>query len=157
MEAGRELESLRALTRWMDEALRVPGTRFRVGLDGLLGLIPGVGDVAGGLLSTWFLVAAARVGAPPSVLVRMGLNIGVDAITGAVPLLGDLFDFGWKANRRNLALLERHLADPASARRSSRAVIATALGTVLALVILVLAGAIALGAALVQWLAALLG
>jgi hypothetical protein len=136
----------------MDEAVRVPGTPLRIGLDGLLGLIPGVGDLAGGLLSSWFIVAAARLGAPPSVLARMGLNIGLDAVTGAVPLAGDLFDFAWKANRRNLALLERHLAEPDRVRRSSRAVIAAALGGVLAATLLVLAGAIAIAAALVRWL-----
>jgi hypothetical protein len=136
----------------MDEVVRVPGTSFRIGLDGLLGLIPGVGDLTGGLLSTWFLVAAARLGAPPSVLARMGLNIGLDALTGAVPLLGDLFDFAWKANRKNLALLEHHLTDPRAARRSSRTVVVGTVAFVLVTTLLVLVGAVALGAALVRWL-----
>jgi hypothetical protein len=136
----------------MDDAVRVPGTSFRIGLDGLLGMIPGIGDLAGGLFSTWFLVAAARLGAPPSLLARMGLNVGLDALTGAVPVLGDLFDFGWKANRRNLALMERHLADPARTQRASRAVIGAALAGVLLTTTLVLAGAIVVGTALVRWL-----
>ena len=136
----------------MDEAVRVPGTSFRIGLDGLLGLIPGVGDLAGGLVSTWYIVAAARLGAPPWVLARMGLNIGLDALTGAVPLLGDLFDFGWKANRRNLALLDHHLTDPHGARRASRAVVGGALAAVLAVTLLALMGAIALASALVRGL-----
>jgi hypothetical protein len=140
----------------MDDAIRIPGTPLRIGLDGILGLIPGVGDLAGGLLSIWLLVAAARLGAPPSVLARMGLNIGVDALPGVVPLLGDLFDFGWKANRRNLALLDRHLADPPRAKRASRAVVGAALAGVLGATVLVLAGAVALGAVLVRWLIGLL-
>ena len=149
---AREIGALRALTRWMDEAIRVPGTPFRIGLDGLLGMIPGVGDLAGGLVSSSFIVAAARLGAPPAVLARMGLNIGLDALVGAVPFLGDLFDFGWKANRRNLDLLERHVADPAAAVRSSRAVVGATVAGVLAITLLALTGAIALGALLLRWL-----
>jgi hypothetical protein len=136
----------------MDEAVQLPGTPFRIGLDGLLGLVPGVGDLAGGLFSSWFLVAAARFGAPPSVLARMGLNIGLDAVTGAVPLLGDLFDFAWKANRRNLALLEHHLADPRGAQRASRTVVIGTVAVVLVLTVLVLVGAIALGTGLLRWI-----
>ena len=149
--AHRDLGALRVLTRWMDEAVRVPGTRFRIGLDGVLGMIPGVGDVAGGLLSSWFVVTAARLGAPPSVLARMGLNIGLDALVGAVPFLGDLFDFGWKANRKNLDLLDRHLTDPAATARSSRVRVGATAAGVLALTILTLVGAITVGAALVRW------
>ncbi|MSR35165.1 MAG: DUF4112 domain-containing protein [Gemmatimonadetes bacterium] len=136
----------------MDEALAVPGTSLRVGLDSLLGLIPGVGDLAGGVASSWFLVVAARLGAPPAVLARMGLNIGVYALIGVIPFLGDLFDFGWKANRKNLGLLERHLADPLATSRLSRAVVGGALAAVLAVFVMVMVGAILLAALLVRWL-----
>ena len=114
------LRGLRALTRLMDEALAVPGTRLRVGLDSLLGLIPGIGDLAGAAVSGYALLVAARLGAPSPVLLRMLLNIGVDTVVGAVPLLGDLFDLGWKANRRNLQLLERYLERPAATEWSAR-------------------------------------
>lgn len=93
----------------MDSALPVPGTRWRVGLDSLVGLIPGIGDAAGFAVSGYALLEARRLGAPTSLLLRMALNIAVDALVGAVPLLGDVFDAGFKANRRNLRLLERHL------------------------------------------------
>jgi hypothetical protein len=97
----------------LDQAVRVPGTRWRVGLDPIIGLLPGGGDALGALLSAGVVLAAARHGVPRIVLARMVFNIGVDALIGAVPLAGDLFDFAWKANTRNLRLLEAH----ASGRR----------------------------------------
>lgn len=146
-------ERLRAYARWMDAAFRIPGTRIRVGVDSLVGLIPGVGDLAGGALSLYPLLAAARLGAPPSLLLRMGLNIGVDALVGSVPVLGDLFDVAWKANRRNVRLLEEHLESPGESRRASRAVAA---GVVTA-AFLALVGAVALGIVAARALVALLG
>jgi hypothetical protein len=115
---------LHRLAWLLDDLVRVPGTSRRFGLDPVLGLIPGGGDIAGGVLSAYLVIAASRLGAPSSVILRMGWNIVVDAVLGAVPLLGDLFDASWKANRRNVALLERHLEQPGDARRSSRLVLA---------------------------------
>ncbi|HJU64273.1 MAG TPA: DUF4112 domain-containing protein [Gemmatimonadaceae bacterium] len=124
----------RALTRLLDEAIPIPGTGMRVGLDPILGLVPGLGDVVGGALSGYVIILASRHGAPPAVLARMLGNVVLDSAVGAVPLLGDLFDFGWKANTRNLALLERHLAQPSRVRASSRAMLAAVLlGLVLVL------------------------
>jgi hypothetical protein len=105
-------EWLRELVRLMDGAFVIPGTGFRVGLDPLLGLVfPGAGDVAGGLASSLLFVVAFRNGVPAVVMLRMLVNVGVDALVGAVPLLGDLFDAAYRSNEKNLALLERH-ADP---------------------------------------------
>jgi hypothetical protein len=93
----------------LDQALRIPGTRWRVGLDGIVGLLfAGGGDALGALVSAALVLLAARQGLPRVVVARMVFNVAVDALGGAVPLLGDLFDFGWKANTRNLRLLERH-------------------------------------------------
>lgn len=134
----RALERARALARTLDTAVGIPGTRFRVGLDPILGLIPGVGDLAGVLLSTSILLTAARLGVPSSILVRMGVNIGLEGIIGTIPVLGDLFDAGWRANTRNVRLIEAHLADPArSARAGSRWLLLTALGLGAALLALV--------------------
>lgn len=108
----------------LDDLVRVPGTSRRFGLDPVLGLLPGGGDIAGGALSAYIVIAAARLGAPPSVLLRMGWNVVVDTVLGAVPLIGDLFDATWKANRRNVALLDNYLAQPGPVRRSSRLVLA---------------------------------
>lgn len=132
----------------LDDVIRIPGTNLRFGIDPLLGLLPGGGDLAGGVLSGYIILAAARAGAPSSVLVRMGLNVVVDAVVGTVPLLGDLFDAGYKANRRNAALLQRYVEAPAPVGRSNRAVLVLVL-TALALVLI---GAAALGILLLRWL-----
>ena len=97
----------RALGRlaWLlDEAFRIPGTNQKVGIDPLIGLVPGVGDAIGALLSTYIIVEAARRGAPVWTVVRMLGNVAVETLVGAIPILGDLFDVVWKANMRNLAL-----------------------------------------------------
>jgi hypothetical protein len=126
--------NVRALVRLLDSAVRVPGTSFRVGLDAVLGLVPGVGDVAGAALSSIVVLAAARQGVGLPVLLRMVLNVGVDMLVGAVPLVGDLFDAGWRANTRNLALMDRALAAPVRTRRSSGALVAGVLVTLLAVI-----------------------
>lgn len=142
---------LRQLARLLDEAIRVPGTNVRFGLDAILGLIPGAGDVAGGILSTFIIVQAARLGAPRSVLARMVLNVAVDSIVGAVPILGDLFDIGWKSNTRNAALLERYAERPRATRQASRLAVAAAVAAVL----LIVAGMIVLVVAIVRGIAGL--
>ena len=111
--------------------------RFRIGLDAILGLIPGIGDVLGVLLSSYIVREAARAGAPPSVLVRMAWNVAVEGIVGMVPLLGDVFDAAWKANQRNFALLETHLDNPQRARRSSRLFVAGLIVALIAFIVLV--------------------
>jgi hypothetical protein len=124
---------VRALARVLDSAVRVPGTGITFGLDSLVGLVPGVGDVAGAAMSGYIIVAAARLGAPPAVVTKMVLNLGVDTLVGSVPLLGDLFDVGFRANTRNAALLDRHLAEPIAVRRSSRLTVLAAIGGVVVL------------------------
>src|SRR5690349_12479139 len=103
------LKRVRILSRLLDEQFRIPGTTQRIGLDGLLGLIPGVGDAAGAILSAYILYEAIRLGAPTSVLLRMGVNLGIDAVVGAIPVAGDIFDVAWKANKKNAALLHAYL------------------------------------------------
>jgi hypothetical protein len=135
------VERLRRLARWWDAALKIPGTPFAVGLDPLLGLVPGVGDALGAGVSLWIVLQAARLGASASTLLHMLANIAIDALIGAVPVAGDVFDFAWKANLKNVELLERHAADPAGARRAS-ALWLTAIGVTL---VALLAGVVALG------------
>ena len=104
-----ELARSLRLARLLDSRYRVPGTGFRVGLDGLLGLIPGVGDLLTTGLGAWILVDAHRLGVGRGTLARMAGNLGVDFLVGTIPLVGDLFDFAFKANTRNARLLEREL------------------------------------------------
>lgn len=147
-DAPKNARGARRVAWLLDDVIRIPGTNLRFGIDPLLGLLPGGGDLAGGVLSGYIILAAARAGAPSSVLVRMGLNVVVDAVVGTVPLLGDLFDAGYKANRRNAALLQRYVETPAPVQRSNRAVLVLVL-TALALVLI---GAAALGILLLRWL-----
>ncbi len=91
---------------------RVPGTRIRFGVDGLIGLVPGAGDVVAGLLSLVIPLAAWVRGAPYVAIARMAANLGIGVLIGSIPLAGDAFDIAWKANRRNYRLLKRHLGQP---------------------------------------------
>lgn len=119
----------------LDDAIRVPGTNFRIGIDPLVGLVPGVGDLLGGAASLYIILEAARTGAPASVLLRMAANVAIDTLVGAIPVLGDAFDFGWKSNTRNARLLARHLEQPAATRRASTLLVAGVLVTTALLVI----------------------
>lgn len=105
------IETMAALRRWavlLDSAFRVPGTGIRFGLDAILGLIPGIGDISTPTFAALILLQAVRMRLPLVVQARMVLNAVLDMLMGLVPILGDLADIGWKANLRNLALLERH-------------------------------------------------
>jgi len=105
-------ETLRRLEILLDEAFRVPGTKMRFGIDGIVGLVPGIGDVLAGLLSVIIPVAAWIRGVPYVTLVRMAANVGIGVLVGTIPIFGDIFDIAWKANRRNYRLLRRHLGEP---------------------------------------------
>jgi len=131
---------LRRLAWLMDSAIRLPGG-FRIGFEGLIGLIPGIGDVLGALLSSYIVVEAARMKVSGSVLMRMVLNVALELGIGLVPIVGDLFDFVFKANMRNVQLIDTYLNQPGATRRQSRWLVGAALlalvtvvGAVLALV-----------------------
>ena len=104
----QDLVALRRFAYYMDEAFTVPGTNIKVGFDALLGLIPGIGDVIGGVLSTWIVIGALRHRVPARIIARMVLNIGIDLVFGAVPVAGDVFDFLYEENVKNMRLLEKH-------------------------------------------------
>ena len=112
-------ESLDLLSHLLDDWFRIPGTSIRFGLDGIVGFIPGVGDAIGGIASCVIIVAAWMRGVSYVTLARMLANWGIEVVLGMVPILGNLFDIGWKANRRNYALLTGSLADPQGVKRRS--------------------------------------
>jgi hypothetical protein len=103
------LERTRTVARLLDEAIPVPGTDYRIGLDPLIGLLPVSGDVVTGAVGLYIVAEAARVGAPRDVLGRMVGNIAIDVAIGSIPAIGDLFDAAWKANVKNVELFEEHL------------------------------------------------
>lgn len=132
------LRRLRWLAWLLDDSLQIG--RWRVGLDPLIGLVPGVGDAIGALLSFIVFYDAARLGLPTHVLWRMVGNIAVETLAGLVPLLGDAFDFVWKANARNIALVERYY-DPLRPERNQKEIVRTAWVSVIAVATLFFLGA----------------
>jgi hypothetical protein len=108
------------MTRIFDELIEVPGTGRRFGIDPIIGLVPVIGDVAGGIAAFWIIAEAARFRIPTIVLARMVWNAGLDMLLGAIPFVGDVFDFFSKANERNLALFRRHASDPGASTADTR-------------------------------------
>jgi len=104
--------TLQRLEFLLDEAFRIPGTGIRFGIDGIIGVVPGVGDVLAGLLSLVIPLAGWVRGVPYVTLLRMAVNVGIGVLVGSIPVLGDIFDIAWKANRRNYRLLRLHLVEP---------------------------------------------
>ena len=139
------LARLRRLSRLLDSAIEIPGTNLKVGLDPLLGLLPVVGDAPATAASAYVVAEAAALGAPRATLARMCLYLLVDAVFGSVPLVGDAFDVLWRANDRNVRLLEARLVDPRGETRDRRVVIA--LGTAVFVAVL----AVGAGAAVTVW------
>ncbi len=151
----KEMRRLRRLADLFDNEFRIPGTRWRFGIDALIGLVPGAGDIAGGLFALYGLRVAYLVGAPASVQARMVLQIAIDVLAGMVPVIGDVFDAAFKAHVRNRRLLEAWLARPQAVRRQSKAVL---IALPAAAVLLFLAsGVLAVWSfvAFVRWLAGL--
>ena len=104
----QRLDALRKVSRLLDSSMQVPGTTYRVGLDPILGLVPGIGDLVSPLFTIAVLWQGRELSLPRVVQLRMIFNVAIDTLLGMVPVAGDLFDFAWKANDRNMALLERH-------------------------------------------------
>lgn len=139
----QEQAGLRRLAHLLDSSIPLPGG-FRIGLDGIIGLIPGLGDLVGTVLSSYIVGQAYRLGASPAVLLRMAGNILLDTLAGAVPIVGDLFDFVWKANRRNVELLDRYLDNPGRTKRRSGGLMALIILGVLGLGVVGIIAAVAL-------------
>jgi len=105
-------ENLDLLSHVLDDFLKIPGTSIRFGLDGIIGFIPGIGDVIGGIASCIIIFAAWTRGVSYVTVARMVANVGIEVLVGSIPVLGDMFDIAWRANRRNYALLAGSLAQP---------------------------------------------
>jgi hypothetical protein len=145
---SKGVERYKLLTHLFDQAFRVPGTKWRFGLDAVLGLIPGAGDVVGAFVGAYGVLVARNLGAPLSVQTRMLVNVAIDAFVGAVPFLGDVFDFAFKAHVRNRVLMETWLQKPRETHRRSTAIL-----IVIPLVLIaILVGTIWLAVATLYWL-----
>lgn len=151
--ANAPVANLEALAWLLDNSIPVPGLRYRIGLESLLGLLPVVGDAIGALISSYILILAAKMGVPRVTLLRMGYNVTVEAVIGLIPFAGDIFDFAWKANTRNVALLRAHVENPTQARRGDWVFAALFILGVLGLLGLFGWAAFALGSAIRGWIA----
>jgi Domain of unknown function (DUF4112) len=140
---------LRRLSRLLDGMITIPGTTLGIGLDPILGLLPVAGDFIGVMLSAYIVLEAARMGVSQAILGRMVLNIIVDGLVGAVPVLGDFFDFAWTANIHNVKLLEDHLQQPATQRKSASKwfIVGILIG-----LFFIAVGLVAITVALMKWL-----
>jgi Domain of unknown function (DUF4112) len=147
----RDLVALQRFATLMDEQFRIPGLGTRIGLDALLGFVPGIGDAGGALLSSWIILGALRHHVPAVHILRMVLNVALDTMVGAVPVLGDIFDVLFKENVDNVALILRH-RDPTRPPRSAVGIWLVAASIALFLIALFLATLLAVGRAL-SWLA----
>lgn len=150
---ARGVEHIERLAGWLDDLVRVPGTRFRVGLDPLLGLVPGLGDAVAGAMAVVILAQAVRLRVPSIVVARMALNTVFDVLISAIPVVGDAADFVVKSNRWNLALLRRHAG---GARKAGAADYAIVFGAI-ALVAAVLIGTVVVTAVAARWVARRVG
>ena len=115
--AEQSVARLEALAKLMDGMVSVPGTNIRVGVDAIVGLVPGIGDVVSGLVSSYLIWEARQLGAPRWLIGRMLANMLIDTTVGAIPVLGDAFDVMFRANMKNMALLRRHVAGRKGARQ----------------------------------------
>jgi Domain of unknown function (DUF4112) len=143
-----KVNRLRRLSHLLDNAIPIPGTGYRIGIDPILGLLPGGGDTVTGALGAYIIVEAARMGLPRKVVGQMVGNIIFDSLVGMVPVLGDLFDVTWKANVRNIALLEKHLHITQRNRKSDRLFV---FGLIILLTLIVI-GFATLTVVLIRWL-----
>jgi hypothetical protein len=147
IDEREHFQDARRLAEFLDSKYQLP-FGWRIGWDGLLGLIPGIGDLTTNILSFYILYKAALLGCTPSIILRMGLNILIDNVIDTVPLLGNIFDFMWKANNKNIVLIENFLQDPTRTTRSSRAIVFLTLAFIAAII----AGMIFLTFYLARWL-----
>ena len=152
IDPANRIRTVRALARFLDSAISIPGTDWKIGFDAIVGVVPVVGDLIGGSLSAYIILEAARADVPILTLARMLGNVGIDTIVGSIPAFGDVFDVAWKANMKNVALLERHLAMGAPPAQKKRSVVGSAILATIALVVIVAAGfALSIFAARLLW------
>jgi len=150
-----KIKRMRRISQILDNAIQIPGTKQRIGLDPILGLIPGGGDTITGALGAYIIIEAARMGTPRDIIWQMVGNILFDSVAGTVPVVGDLFDVAWKANVKNMTLLESHLSVPQEGQSSENNLLFLIGLTVLLLFIVI--GFAVLTFFILRWLFHLIG
>ncbi|MBE9093203.1 DUF4112 domain-containing protein [Tychonema sp. LEGE 07203] len=141
------LRRLRQISHLLDNAIPIPGTKYRIGLDPILGVIPGGGDVIGSFFAGYIVFKSAQMGVPQETLVKMAANIVIDTVAGTVPVAGDLLDVAWKANVKNIELLDAHLGSPEPGKKADWLFVAALLLGLM----LIIGGVIFLSVMLLGW------
>ena len=145
--AERARRRVARLAWLLDSAFEIPGTRFRIGVEPIVGLLPGIGDVLSGVFGGYIVLEALMAGVPRIVVARMAVNVLLDMTVGAIPLLGDAFDFVYKSNTRNVRLFERYVSDPGQDTRGSWLFF----GVIMGAIVFVLVGALLVAAWFIAW------
>jgi hypothetical protein len=151
-DPGSRTKRVRVVAKLLDNSISIPGTSWKIGFDPLIGLIPGIGDLVGAVVSGYIIVEAVRAEVSAFTLARMLANVGIDTMLGSIPAVGDVFDAAWKSNTMNVALLERHLVATGDAPPKRRNILGVMTLALIVLVLIVGAGlALGIFAARLLW------
>ena len=130
---------LKRLSERLDETFTIPGTERKIGIESIIGAIPLVGDLIGGIISTYIMYSGIKMGASPRVITQMAMNIAIDFAIGSIPIIGDLFDFVWKANKKNVKLIEEVSVLIEETNKINYLIIATLIVGLIAIMLIILA------------------
>jgi len=130
---------LKRLSERLDETFTIPGTDYKIGIESIIGVIPLIGDLIGGIISTYIMYSGIKIGVSPRIIAQMAANIAIDFTIGSIPIIGDIFDFIWKANKKNVELIEETTLRNEEHNKINYLIIATLIVGLVAIILLILA------------------
>ena len=133
-----KLIRLKRLSERLDDTFTIPGTKYKIGIEALIGAVPIIGDLIGGILASYIMYSGVKIGAPPRIIARMAVNIAIDFAIGSIPIIGDLFDLVWKANRKNVELIEDATLDDKEEQKLNYLIITALILVLLGILLLIL-------------------
>ena len=133
-----KLIRLKRLSERLDNTFTIPGTKYKIGIEALIGAVPIIGDLIGGILASYIMYSGVKMGAPPRIIARMAVNIAIDFAIGSIPIIGDLFDLVWKANKKNVELIEDTTLDDKEEQKLNYLIITALILVLLGILLLIL-------------------
>ena len=133
-----KLIRLKRLSERLDDTFTIPGTKYKIGIEALIGAVPIIGDLIGGILASYIMYSGMKMGAPPQIIARMAVNIAIDFAIGSIPIIGDLFDLVWKANKKNVELIEDTTLDDKEEQKLNYLIITALILVLLGILLLIL-------------------
>ena len=133
-----KLIRLKRLSERLDNTFTIPGTKYKIGIEALIGAVPIIGDLIGGILASYIMYSGMKMGAPPQIIARMAVNIAIDFAIGSIPIIGDLFDLVWKANKKNVELIEDATLDDKEEQKLNYLIITALILVLLGILLLIL-------------------